>query len=107
MKHRFLRHILQFAGGALVCAALLTSAPLPALPASGGTQIGPETDRVSGGTQVGQETNKADGESGRTGNGTKEDEPSDPAPGKGKEIGNKPDVRPQSDNDDEIDFRTN
>lgn len=94
MKHRFLRHILQFAGGALVCAALLTSAPLPALPASGGTQVG-------------QETNKADGESGRTGNGTKEDEPSDPAPGKGKEIGNKPDVRPQSDNDDEIDFRTN
>ncbi len=85
MKHKLLRHILQFTSGALVCAALFTSTSLPMFPASGGTEIRQETDG-------------AGSRNGSIEDGTEEGAPSDPkSPRKGK--GDNPEIRPQNDNE--------
>lgn len=87
MKHKLLRHILQFTSSALVCAALLTSTSLPTLPASGGTEIRQEMDG-------------AGSRNGDIEDGTEEGEPSTPeTPGKGKGLSDKPEIRPQNDNE--------
>lgn len=95
MKHKLLRQILQFTSSALVCAALLTSTSLPTLPASGGTEIRQETDG-------------AGNKNGSIEDGTEEGEPSTPeTPGKGKGLSDKPEIRPQNDDDDDIDCCAN